>query len=41
VIVQDADLEYDPQDYAAVIEPLVGGQAEVVYGSRRLGARPT
>ena len=35
-VVQDADLEYDPNDYAAVIEPLLNGRAEVVYGSRYL-----
>jgi dolichol-phosphate mannosyltransferase len=33
-IVQDADLEYDPDDYPAVIEPLLSGEAKVVYGSR-------
>jgi glycosyltransferase involved in cell wall biosynthesis len=36
VIVQDADLEYDPADYAALVEPLVSGTADVVYGSRFL-----
>jgi glycosyltransferase involved in cell wall biosynthesis len=35
-IVQDGDLEYDPDDYPAVIEPLLSGEAEVVYGSRYL-----
>ena len=33
-IVQDADLEYDPEDYARVIAPLERGEAQVVYGSR-------
>jgi hypothetical protein len=33
-IIQDADLEYDPQDYARVIQPLLDGSASVVYGSR-------
>lgn len=34
VIVQDADLEYDPHDYPRLLEPLLSGEAEVVYGSR-------
>jgi len=37
VLVQDADLEYDPQDYPRLIEPIVAHRAEVVYGSRFLG----
>ena len=37
VIVQDADLEYDPAEYATVLEPLLSGRADVVYGSRFLG----
>ena len=37
VIVQDADLEYDPQDYFDLIEPIERGLADVVYGSRFLG----
>jgi glycosyltransferase involved in cell wall biosynthesis len=36
VLVQDADLEYDPRDYAALLEPLIDGRADVVYGSRFL-----
>ncbi len=37
VIVQDADLEYDPKDYRNVLAPLVDGRADMVYGSRFLG----
>jgi glycosyltransferase involved in cell wall biosynthesis len=37
VIVQDADLEYDPRDYASVLGPLLDGRADMVYGSRFLG----
>lgn len=37
VIIQDADLEYDPADYAQLIRPLIDGRADVVYGSRFLG----
>lgn len=37
VIVQDADLEYDPRDIPRVIEPLINGDADVVYGSRFIG----
>ena len=37
VIVQDADLEYDPADYARMLEPLLHGAADVVYGSRFSG----
>jgi len=36
IIVQDADLEYDPEDYASLIEPIIRGNAVVVYGSRYL-----
>ena len=37
VLIQDADLEYDPRDYTALLEPIQEGLAEVVYGSRFLG----
>ncbi len=40
VIVQDADLEYDPAEYPVMIGPLIDGRADVVYGSRFMGARP-
>lgn len=40
VIIQDADLEYFPSDYAAMIAPIESGEADVVYGSRFMSGRP-
>ena len=40
VIVQDADLEYDPHDYPIMLEPILNNRADVVYGSRFMGNRP-
>jgi len=40
VIIQDADLEYDPVDYPALLDPIQKGLADVVYGSRLIGAQP-
>ncbi len=40
VIVQDADLEYSPDEYPLMIEPILQGKADVVFGSRFMGGRP-
>ncbi|AOY79470.1 glycosyltransferase family 2 protein [Moorena producens JHB] len=40
VIVQDADLEYDPQEYPLLMQPIIDGKADVVYGSRFAGGGP-
>src|SRR3954468_22786904 len=40
VLIQDADLEYDPADYPALIQPILENRADVVFGSRFMGAAP-
>lgn len=40
VIIQDSDLEYDPQEYPRLMQPILDGKADVVYGSRFLGHGP-
>jgi glycosyltransferase involved in cell wall biosynthesis len=37
VVIQDADLEYDPNDYHELVQPILGGRVEVVFGSRFMG----
>ena len=40
ILVQDADLEYSPADYPVLLEPLMSGKADVVFGSRFMGGQP-
>ncbi len=40
LVVQDADLEYDPQEYRDLLRPILDGKADVVYGSRFMGSNP-
>lgn len=41
IVIQDADLEYDPADYAPIVQMILDGKADVCYGSRFLGEKPS
>lgn len=40
IVIQDADLEYDPEEYIILLKPILNGMADVVYGSRFIGGKP-